>query len=39
VREPIASEEAEIGVVGCCMLDNNAIDEAVTAGIKTESGP
>ena len=36
MREPIASEEAEIGVVGCCMLDNNAIDEAVTAGIKAD---
>lgn len=36
MREPIASEEAEIGVVGCCMLDNNAIDDAVTAGIKAD---
>lgn len=36
MREPVASEEAELGVVGCCMLDNNAIDDAVTAGIKAD---
>lgn len=36
MREPPFSKEAELGVIGCCLLNNNAIDDAINGGIKAE---
>lgn len=36
MREPPCSNEAELGIIGCCLLDNNAIDEAINAGVKPD---
>ena len=36
MREMPFSLEAEIGILGCCLLDNNAIDFAIGAGVKSD---
>ena len=36
MREPPFSQEAEVGVIGCCLLNNNAIDDAINGGLKAD---
>lgn len=34
MREAPSSQEAEFGVIGCCLLNNNAIDDAISGGVR-----
>lgn len=34
MREPPVSQEAELGIIGCCLLNNNVIDDAINGGVK-----
>ena len=36
MREVPSSQEAEQGVLGCCLLNNNAIDDAINAGVRPD---